>query len=234
MDLFHELYNNKMSDSINEENPSESSLPRIILIGGGWSSGKSTSAIAIAQALGIANVIHTDIIRATLRNFSHKNKQCLNLATYNTWQLYSKYFSKDTLVNGFEKQCRAVMPGIIKCINEAVDFGKDTVIEGMHLLPRLYSNYAAHHNIYYFTLYVNRSEFRDRIRKRCTTTYKNRDYEKYLEHDKYTSIMALNDALASDAKKYLIPLFDLNEVADVKKLVALLFEFWNGSYSCSQ
>lgn len=195
------------------KNSSENkSHPLIVLLGGGWSSGKSTLAIKLASDLNIANVIHTDVVRCCLRGiFGDQKDSCIKLSTYETWKDVSLECTEHSLSEGFLRQCQVLYPLIKHTIEEAIDFGKDTIIEGMHLHPALYKTFSATYGCKYFWLFFSDKYFEKRVKDRCRCNYKNRDHKKYLTSENKGKITMLNSSLLENATKLGVCVIDNTE-----------------------
>ena len=93
--------------------------PRLLLIGGGTSVGKTTLAKAVAHELGFTRIVNTDTIREVLRAASGPDAPAaLNRSSY------SKGETGD-----------AVTDWIDAVISRARREGVDLVLEGVHLVP---------------------------------------------------------------------------------------------------
>ena len=85
------------------------------------------------------------------------------------------------IVEGFLHQCALIFPSVKRCIEEAADYGKDTVVEGMHLHPLLYSKIAKELRFIFVWLSYSEASFKQRVHKRCNQTYRNRSPARYLD-----------------------------------------------------
>lgn len=186
--------------------------PLHILIGGGWSAGKSTLAVRLAGVFNIFNIVHTDVVRAVLRSRG-EGQSALYCSTYDAWKLYKDTFSINALRQGIHEQSSIVKPAVMMCLKEAEDFGKFTIVEGIHLLPSLYSELAKKKNVVFFSLSYPRRVFSMMVTNRCSSTYLHRDAAKYLESEKRSSILTLNDIITREAHEYDIPVFDVTDRA---------------------
>ena len=196
----------------------------LIFVGGEWSSGKSTTAVRLASALGCANVVHTDVVRAALRAMPQSRAvgRALAPSTYETWQLAGDTFSDQALAEGFEMQCRAILPAMEQCLSEACDFGKDTVVEGLHLAPEIWGRLASERNALFVWLTCPESRLRERIIRRCETTYRGRSADRYLAADRLAKIMALNALLLRQAQDAGLPVIDIEDAGGRRRLADLV------------
>ena len=103
--------------------------PRLLLIGGGTSVGKTTLAKAVAHELGFTRIVSTDTIREVLRAASGPDAPAaLNRSSY------SKGETGDAVTDWLDA-CAAVRPGVDAVISRARREGVDLVLEGVHLVP---------------------------------------------------------------------------------------------------
>lgn len=200
--------------------------PFVIFLGGGWGAGKSTSAVMLASTLGIANVIHTDVLRSCLRvsNLARIRK-IVKPATYATWKVASRTLSEKSLQQGLRMQSIQVRRCVFQIIREVEDFGKDTVIEGIHLLPGLYKQYAQAHKCCLLCLDVGPDTLEERIRARCRTTYRRRAPERYLSTSRYSHLCMLNQIVRSDARRYEVPVLDMAKGDQMCKCLDILKQY---------
>lgn len=104
--------------------------PLIIFLSGPTGVGKSSISIELCHFLGIRNNICTDILRILLAS---KNP-ILQYFSHECWKQYGKY-TEENMINGFRKQSEIVCDGIDFILKDAMRHKKNTVIEGIHLLP---------------------------------------------------------------------------------------------------
>jgi len=179
--------------------------PLIILINGCSNSGKSTWAIEMARRLGIRNVIHTDTIRSILRQFySKKIDSPIHSSTYHCWSVYSESFSPDILVKGFNKQSELIISYLYSSIDEAIDYGKFTIIEGMHLIPSLLDmrHFESSYVLQLFLSVESELVQKERLESRFNSNYFNRNAQKYDSHSQ--SFQTLREYLAEQAELFSI------------------------------
>ena len=200
--------------------------PLTVLIGGGWSAGKSTMAVRLAAQLGVANVVHSDVVRSVLRQcMGAEQREALMPSTYETWKLSESTYSQRALAEGFRRQCNAVAPAIHHCLREAIDFGKDTVVEGMHLHPAIYAPAAEEGKHLFLWLVCGTSSLPARIVERCHTTYLGRPPQRYMEQARFRKIADLNLLLAAEAERNRVPVLDLSSERDMTTLSKLFAQY---------
>jgi 2-phosphoglycerate kinase len=116
----------------------ELDLPMVILVGGATGTGKSTVATEIAYRLGITRVTSTDFVRQTMRAFfSHEFMPSIHYSSFEAGDAYPD--AEDPLVTGFLEQSRNVLVGVGASLERALDEGWSIVLEGVHLVPGLFS-----------------------------------------------------------------------------------------------
>ena len=197
--------------------------PVIVLIGGAWSAGKSTTAVRLASRLEMANVIHTDVVRACLRQtVEGEAGRCLSLATYETWRCTSRKLSVESLSVGFLRQCRILLPAVSRSLQEALDYGKDTVIEGLHLHPLLWYAIAEEVSALYVWLTYPNGMYANKIRDRCSSTYRNRSTARYLDPERANQIRLLNQLLLNTAQDHHVTILDVTELDPTEALCNIL------------
>ena len=176
------------------------------MIGGASNTGKSTWGIEIAYRLGIRNIVHTDTLRNTLRATLERRKHpALFLSSYQCWRPYAKTYNPAALARGFHDQSKLVAKAIRAVVQDAEDYGKFTLIEGMHVTPSLLDSLKGKHSYtQVFLLDVSREEtLRKRLEDRCESTYLNRSASKY--SGVFPEFKTLRERLVRDAKKKSVP-----------------------------
>lgn len=187
----------------------ENKRPLIILLGGHSNAGKSSWALEIAHRFGIRNIVHTDTIRNVLRRFTPKNKcSILHYSSYEAWKATGNEYSDKLLIKGIKEQAGLIMPYINSVIEEAVDYGKHTIIEGMHIIPSVVKKKdVLLSRCLMFFLNVGSPILRQRrMLSRFKSTYLGRECTKYLSH--FTAFDVIGDYCQFEAKKMLIPVID--------------------------
>jgi 2-phosphoglycerate kinase len=104
--------------------------PIVVLIGGATGVGKSTVATKLAARLGITRVIPTDTVREVMRTF---------MPAMQAPELHSSSFEvgggAGQLIDGFLRQSRSVAAGIDGLVGRMIAEHKDSIVEGIHLVP---------------------------------------------------------------------------------------------------
>ena len=129
------------------------SKPIIILIGGPSSVGKSSLAIELARIFGIRTIICTDTVRYTLESCYNKP----NLYSYfsnECWKIISKDFSENALIEGFTCQCNALFDSIYSICEYSIRHKQNTIIEGVHLIPKVIERLRKNELANYIILYL--------------------------------------------------------------------------------
>lgn len=167
------------------EHCQQTKRPLIILINGCSNAGKSSWALEIAHRLRIRNFVHTDTVRNVLRKLLiNETGSAVHHPTYQCWKACAETYSPEALIEGFREQSRMILPYIEALIDESVDNGKFTVIEGMHLIPSLMRDkYIEQDNIFRVFFRIGSSSLQQqRLIRRCQSTYLNRHHSKYKPH----------------------------------------------------
>ena len=170
---------------------------RLILIGGPIASGKSTVALRLANRLNIKNIVHTDTLRNTLR-YVTTEKDTIHYSSYRCYKRYGNP-TKYNIRKAFIEQCVILRPLVDSIIDEANEFGKDTIIEGVNLLPHLYYSLLENKECTMVMLDIqDKKEHLKRFHKRSKTTYRNKPKHYYKPHIK--QIREVRNILVQDAE----------------------------------
>ncbi|MEE9555536.1 MAG: hypothetical protein V3W18_14715 [candidate division Zixibacteria bacterium] len=106
----------------------------IILIGGTSGTGKSRLARELCSGLCIDHRLGTGFIREIVKSETSEKEESI---------LYKFTFQSDDAIQNVVYQSERLYKAIISCVNRAKNEGTSLIIEGPHLLPKLYykSNY---------------------------------------------------------------------------------------------
>ncbi len=121
-----------------------SNTPLIILIGGVPGSGKSTIATELANRLSIIRTQSTDMLREVMRALIPKRvSPSLHTSSFLAGKaMHSSQFFQankaDALVSGLQTQSEMVAVACEAVLNRAVNESVSTILEGVHMQPRLY------------------------------------------------------------------------------------------------
>ena len=179
----------------------ETKRPLIILINGCSNSGKSSWSIEITRRLGIRNLIHTDTVRSVLRQvYLDKKESPIHHSTYQSWLACDDTYSPEALIKGFRKQSELVISHLYTTIDEAIDYGKFTVIEGIHLIPSLidFKRFESSYLLQLFFSVNSENAQKERLERRFKSDYFNRypgKYESYAD-----AFQTLREYLTNEAK----------------------------------
>jgi 2-phosphoglycerate kinase len=111
--------------------------PLILFVGGPTGVGKSSVSIKLADLLGIRNLICTDTIRSILA--VNNKESILKYFSHESWKFYGE-FTKENLYKGFKLQSKLVNDSIDILLEDSIRHKKNTIIEGIHLLPSIVEN----------------------------------------------------------------------------------------------
>eukprot|EP01155_Anaeramoeba_flamelloides_P024550 Anaeramoba_flamelloidesa810364_57.p1 GENE.a810364_57~~a810364_57.p1 ORF type:complete len:443 (-),score=117.14 a810364_57:60-1388(-) len=174
----------------------------VVLLSGTSGCGKSTLASLVASRLGIQNVLSTDSIRHTLRNFtSQENCPILFASTYNAGEcvdeneittsneekLEETFLHKKKTIMGYQKQCSLIYDKLETILSSYQVSNRSLIVEGVHLynktLLKLMRKYP---NVIPFVLYIKNAKkqkerFAVRSKYMTLDTTKNK-YVKYFEN----------------------------------------------------
>ncbi|KAJ6238190.1 p-loop ntpase domain-containing protein lpa1 [Anaeramoeba flamelloides] len=206
----------------------------VILLSGTSGCGKSTLASLVASRLGIQNVLSTDSIRHTLRNFTPQEKcPILFASTYNAGEfvgekevlqsndgnLEEKILHKKKTLMGYQKQCSLIYDKLETILSSYQVSNRSLIVEGVHLynktLLKLMRKYP---NVIPFVLYIKsakkqKERFAVRSKYMTLDTTKNK-YAKYFDN-----IRLIQGSQVKLAKLHLIPTI---ENSNTDKSVSLI------------
>jgi 2-phosphoglycerate kinase len=139
--------------------------PVIIFISGIPASGKSTLAVKLAAKLNFKVCIGVDEIKEVVKHYD-KNP-FIKRSSHNCWQLLGARSDKNIL-KGYEKYCFGMTAGVSAIINQSRKTGENLIIEGVQLLPKLYSKFN-NFNCFHFVLVSNFDRLhQNRIKQKIT------------------------------------------------------------------
>ena len=144
----------------------------VILLGGASGVGKTSVAVALANALKIARVASPDEIRQVMRLMIGQDLMpALHKSSYAAWETYpqSSIDGADPLIPAFNEQANRVCVGIRATIERALEEGASLVIDGVHLLPDMLDlqPYQDQATFVFANLHISDSKlFRERFKLR--------------------------------------------------------------------
>jgi 2-phosphoglycerate kinase len=128
-------------------------LNKAILISGCPGTGKTTTAIKLANFLGIDQLVSTDIIRSVLRSSNKEENPFLYSVTHEAWK-YLGEKNSDNIWNGFLEHCRPLYPSMNYLIQKSFSEGRDLILEGAHITPEFIRAVSPKYRTYSFLLTV--------------------------------------------------------------------------------
>lgn len=173
--------------------------PRIILIYGAPYVGKSTISVALAKRLNIRQVVDLDVVREVLRGErSKKEDPFLFLSACTAWK-YNYEKTERNIINSYIQYCKTIEKSIKRIIEMAYSLGKDTIIEGVHILPSSFYPYLQKKNFHMILVLCEKTRHLKNISQR-KIEYNNHSIKQY--YDRLPVAFSINDYLKDQAKKY--------------------------------
>ncbi|MBU4502791.1 MAG: hypothetical protein KKA79_09420 [Nanoarchaeota archaeon] len=172
--------------------------PKIILLCGATGTGKSTVALELAHKLEIKQIVDIDIIREVLRGErDEKYEPYLFTSSYKAWKIKGDN-SDSGVIDSFLKYCKSVESSVKKVIDRVYVLGKDTIIEGVHLVPSSFKEYTNREEIYPFMInYEDPSKHLSNFyARKCE--FNGKDVDRFIEN--FDKIMLIQDYLVKDAQ----------------------------------
>ncbi len=197
----------------------QKSRNKIILIMGAPVSGKSTISYKLAIELGIEQVIDTDIIRG-IKAVQEPKNQYINTYSFKSWELFGKKQSQKNILLGYEKYSEQIEKEISGVININDSWGRNIIMEGVHLHPNLIEKLIKKNNVQTVCLSVNSKEHKRNILNRLKKSYQQPKFY----FDNFKAIRELNDFLVDCARKYTIPVI---ENKNIKSAISLIVKVIN-------
>ena len=108
-------------------------VPLLILISGTLCSGKSTIATKLSERMNISNVLQTKIISDVMASLDQDY-------SFRPFWIDENIVSDEQLINSYEKESKIIRKGVNYDIQKVMIEGKALIIEGHHVIPKLYVN----------------------------------------------------------------------------------------------
>lgn len=179
--------------------------PRIILIGGAPYVGKSTISLHLAKKLNITQVVDTDVIREVLRSERLKKEYpYLFLSSCTAWEHKNKKTKKE-IIKACIEYCKILDKSVKRIIDRAYELGKDTIIEGVHILPSSLERYIKKKNFYIFLISCEKERHLRNIKKR-KQEFNKRCVKRF--YKRFPVARMINEYLKDQAKKYKVNCID--------------------------
>lgn len=182
-------------------------------------SGKSTISYKLAMELGIEQVIDTDIIRG-IKAIQEPQNKYINTHSFKSWNLFGKKQSQKNILLGYEKYSEQIEKEISGIITINGSWGRNIIIEGVHLHPNLIEKLIKKNNVQTVCLSVNSKEHKRNILNRLKKSYQQPKFY----FDNFKAIRELNDFLVDCARKYNIPII---ENKNIKSAISLIVKVIN-------
>jgi 2-phosphoglycerate kinase len=134
---------------------------KITLITGAPGVGKSYFAEKLAKERGCYSVISSDTVREIMRVSIPRteNSEVLHRSAILAGELAPD--GEDQYLWGFQEQARMVKPGIEAVITQAIKQNRDTIIEGIHLIPGLFESDDSKYELEHIVLTVSDSKIHE-------------------------------------------------------------------------
>ncbi len=156
--------------------------PLIIFIGGPTGVGKSSVSLKLCDLLGIRNFISTDTIKCILE--VNNRNSILSYFSHDCWK-YLGDFTKENLYSAFSLQSKTVCDSIDILLHDSVRHKKNTLFEGIHLLPSIIEKKQQNFpelNIVNISIITDYNFFIETLLpNRIASTYRHRKEEDYKE-----------------------------------------------------
>ncbi len=203
-------------------------MEKIILIGGAPTVGKSYLARKLSKSLGIP-WISTDTIRSQMRKkVKKKDYPKIFFFGEGTNAVATDYLTNHTpsqIVKHQNEESEEVWIGVSETINNALEIKKSLIIEGVAVLPYLASKRMNEDKRIRVAFLVDENV--ERIRKTIFTRGlwdKASKYPDSVKEKEVEWVMAFNDYIKKEAKKYGLPLVTIKDresyLNDVKKIIS--------------
>lgn len=137
-------------------------MVKIVLITGAPGVGKSYFAHELAKERDCYSIISSDTVREIMRMSIPRteNSEVLHRSAILAGELGPDSEDKDLW--GFQEQARMVKPGIEAVITQAIKQNRDTIIEGIHLIPGLFESDDSKYEIEHIVLTVSDSKIHEK------------------------------------------------------------------------
>jgi len=104
--------------------------PKLVLIGGGPGTGKSTFGMSVALDQGILKCISTDTVRAVMRSFIPKD---ISPALHRS--SYASSFENDDTIHSWKESCSVLEASLTEIVSDSIRRQQGLVLEGVSLVP---------------------------------------------------------------------------------------------------
>ena len=171
--------------------------PKIILITGPPTVGKTALSHLISNKLHIKRVVDLDTIRDVLKD--REKNPYLNCYSTTAWRITKKNPTEKEIIKSYKEYCNSLKIAVESIISSAYKFRIDTIIEGVHLIPELYSKYRKKKNFYFIIMTADKKRYEKNIQKRIKEGYGESKKELLIRLDK---ILLINSFFTTQATKY--------------------------------
>lgn len=182
--------------------------PLIIMLGGATGVGKSTVASEVAYRLGITRIICTDVIRAVMRGMiSPGLLPAIHASSYSVAETLTVPLPEesDPVLIGFTEQVSKVAVGVNAVIERAAEEKISTVIEGVHVVPKCFSEHTGVHEIIIIIAVDDFNAHKARFYQRYENNV-DRPPEKYVS--RFEAIRDIQEYISKMAKNCNVPVIN--------------------------
>jgi 2-phosphoglycerate kinase len=188
-----------------------SDRPLVLLVGGSTGSGKSSLATEIAHRLDVTRILSTDSVRHVMRAMiSDRLLPSIHRSSFEAWRdpRIPAPPSVDPTLAAFRDQVKHVSVAVRAALDRAVQEHLSMILEGVHLVPGLFTRFAADPRLQFLHLVVHvadenmhRSRFVERARGA-----RERPGQRYLEN--FAAIRTIQSYLVERARAERLPIVE--------------------------
>lgn len=166
--------------------------------------------------MGISQIVDIDVIREVLRGERLKKEDpYLFLSSCTAWERHGEN-TKERVIESYIKYCQSLDKSIKRIIERAYKLGKDTIIEGVHLLPINFKEYLNKKNFHMIIISCEEERHLENLIKR-KKEFNQRPIGKFYKRFPFARI--INEYLKEKAKKLNILCIDNYSLKKTEKQI---------------
>ena len=119
-------------------------VPLLILISGTLCIGKSTIATKLSERMNISNVLQTKVISDVMASLDPDYR-------FIPFWIDENIISDENLIKSYEKESKIIRKGVNYDIQKCLTEGKALIIEGHHVIPKLFISKTENNTLQIFT-----------------------------------------------------------------------------------